>query len=86
MGLDWDGIGSSLARTHRLMIAEETTRGTSLGNLLAKRALELFFDHLDHEIVHVSGSHSSPVVSKVLERAALARRDEFAAGLRAVTR
>lgn len=85
MGLDWGAVGASLAKTHRLLIAEETTRGTALGQHLAKRAQELFFDELDHEIVHTSGSWSSPVVSKVLERAALARREEFAAGLRAVT-
>lgn len=84
LGLDWDTVGRSLARTHRLLIAEETARGTSLGAHLVRRAQELFFDELDHEIVHTSGTHSSPVVSKVLERAALARREEFAAGLRAV--
>jgi len=83
-GLDWDCVGRSLARTHRLLIAEKTTRGTALGAHLIRRAQELFFDELDHEIVHTSGTHSSPVVSKVLERAALARREEFAAGLRAV--
>lgn len=85
MGLDWDTVGRSLAKTHRLLIVEETTRGTALGAHLVKRVQELFFDELDHEVVHVSGSHASPVVSKVLERAALARREEFAAGLRAVT-
>lgn len=84
MGLDWDAIGRSLAKTNRLLIAEETTRGTSIGAHVAKRVQELFFDQLDHEIVHVSGTHSSPVVSKVLERAALAKREEIAAGLREV--
>jgi 2-oxoisovalerate dehydrogenase E1 component len=84
MGLDWDAIGRSLAKTNRLLVAEETTRGTSIGAQIVKRVQELFFDQLDHEIVHVSGTHSSPVVSKVLERAALAKREEIAAGLRAV--
>ena len=84
MGLDWAAIGDSLARTNRLLVAEETTRGTSIGAHIVKQVQERFFDHLDHEIVHVSGSQSSPVVSKVLERAALARREEIAEGLRAV--
>ena len=84
MGLDWAAIGDSLARTNRLLVAEETTRGTSIGAHIVKQVQERFFDHLDHEIVHVSGTHSSPVVSKVLERAALARREEIAQGLRAV--
>ncbi len=84
MGLDWAAIGDSLARTNRLLVAEETTRGTSIGAHIVKQVQERFFDQLDHEIVHVSGTHSSPVVSKVLERAALARREEIAQGLRAV--
>ena len=86
MGMDWDMIGQSLARTNRIMIAEETTRGTSIGAHLVKQIQERFFDDLDHEIVHISGTHSSPVVSKVLERAALAKREEIAAGLQQLVR
>ena len=86
MGVDWDMIGESLSRTNRIMIAEETTRGTSIGAHLVKQIQERFFDDLDHEIVHVSGTHSSPVVSKVLERAALAKREEIAAGLKLLVR
>ena len=82
MGVDWHAIGDSLSRTHRIMIAEETTRGTSIGAHIAKQIQERFLNELDAEILHVSGTHSSPVVSKVLERAALARREEIAAGLR----
>jgi 2-oxoisovalerate dehydrogenase E1 component len=84
LGIDWDTIGQSLAKTNRLMVAEQTTRGTSIGAHIVKRVQELFFDQLDHEIVHVCGTHSSPVVSKVLEHAALAHREEIAAGLRAL--
>ena len=86
MGVDWEMIGESLSRTNRIMIAEETTRGTSIGAHLVKQIQERFFDDLDHEIVHVSGTHSSPVVSKVLERAALAKREEIAAGLELLVR
>jgi len=64
--------------------AFDTTRGTSIGAHVLKQVQERFFDLLDHEIVHVSGTHSSPVVSKVLERAALAKREEIARGLLAV--
>ena len=81
MGMDWQAIGQSLARTNRLIIAEETTRGTSIGTHIVKVVQERFFDDLDHEIVHVSGSNSSPVVSKVLELAALAGTAEFMNGL-----
>jgi 2-oxoisovalerate dehydrogenase E1 component len=84
LGIDWDMIGQSLAKTNRLMVAEQTTRGTSIGAHIVSRVQELFFDHLDHEIVHVAGAHSSPVVSKVLEHAALAHREEIATALRAL--
>jgi 2-oxoisovalerate dehydrogenase E1 component len=84
MGIDWAAIGASLARTNRLLVAEETTRGTSIGAHVVKQVQERFFDLLDHEVLHVSGSQSSPVVSKVLERAALARREEIARGLQAL--
>ena len=52
------------------MVVEQTTRGTSIGARVASEAQARLLDWLDHEIVHVSGSHASPVVSKVLERAA----------------
>lgn len=84
MGIDWETIGRSLAKTYRLLIAEETTRGTSIGAHVVKGVQERFFNHLDNEILHVSGTHSSPVVSRVLERAALARREEIADGLQKV--
>lgn len=81
MGMDWQALGRSLARTNRLIIAEETTRGTSIGTHIVKGVQERFFDDLDHEIVHVSGTKSSPVVSKVLEQAALAGKAEIINGL-----
>jgi 2-oxoisovalerate dehydrogenase E1 component len=83
-GLDWDTIGDSIERTGRALIAEQTTRGTSMGAHYAKGIQERFLDWLDHEIVHVSGTNSSPVVSKVLEQAALAGQAEIAAGLKTV--
>lgn len=82
LGLDWDTIGASVARTHALVVAEQTTRGTSIGSRIVSDAQARLLDALDHEIVHVSGSESSPVVSKVLEQAALAGVDEVEAALR----
>ena len=83
-GLDWDTIGESVERTGRVVIAEQTTRGTSMGAHYIKGIQERFIDWLDHEIVHVSGTHSSPVVSKGLEQAALAGQAEIALGLEKV--
>ena len=82
IGLDWAAIGDSLSRTNRLLIAEQTSRGTSIGAHIVKGVQERFFDHLDAEIVHVSGSLSAPVVSKSLEAAALADSADIARGLK----
>lgn len=82
MGMDWDTISESVKRTNALMIVEQTTRGTSIGSRVASDAQTKLFNWLDHEIVHVTGSESSPVVSKVLERAALAGAEEVEVALR----
>ncbi|MBH61342.1 MAG: MFS transporter [Alphaproteobacteria bacterium] len=84
LGLDWDAVEASVRKTNRLMIAEETTRGTSVGARIVEMAQERLFDWLDHEIVHVTGTDSSPVVSKVLEEAALAGQAEVETGLQAL--
>jgi 2-oxoisovalerate dehydrogenase E1 component len=43
-----------------------------------------FFDHLDQPVERVTGSEASPSISKVLERAAIARTEEVSAGIRRV--
>lgn len=85
LGLDWETIGASVRRTNRLLIAEQTARGTGHGARIAQEAQERLFDWLDHEIVRVSGTDSAPVVSRVLELAALGDRAKIVAGLQAVT-
>lgn len=84
LGLDWETIGDSVRRTNSLMIAEQTARGTSIGSRIVSDAQERLFDWLDHEIVHVTGGHASPVVSKVLEHAALANAGTVETALRAL--
>jgi 2-oxoisovalerate dehydrogenase E1 component len=84
LGIDWETIEAGVRRTQALMIVEQTTRGTSIGSRLASDAQSRLFDWLDHEIVHVTGSNSSPVVSKVLERAALADAQAVETALRSL--
>lgn len=84
LGIDWPTIEASLRRTNRLIIVEENARGLGHGARLADEAQRRCFDWLDHEIVHVSGTESAPVVSRVLEEAALAGRENVIAGLKAV--
>ena len=84
LGLDWEAVEESVKKTNRLLISEETTRGTSVGARIVEMAQTRLFDWLDHEIVHVTGTDSSPVVSKVLEEAALAGPAEVEAGFQMV--
>lgn len=82
LGLDWATIEDSVQRTNRLLIVEQTARGTGHGARIAQEAQERLFDWLDHEILRVSGTESAPVVSFALERAALADLDKVCEGYR----
>ncbi len=84
LSMDWETIGESVQRTNRLIVVEQTARGPSIGARIVQEAQERLFDWLDHEILRVTGSQAAPVVSKVLERAALAQLDDVVAGLYAL--
>jgi 2-oxoisovalerate dehydrogenase E1 component len=71
-GIDWDLIGASIDKTGRVVIAEQTSRGMSMGTAWAAEIQERYFDCLDHEILRVTGGLAAPTVSAVLNRAALA--------------
>jgi len=81
LGLDWETIGASIAKTNRVLIVEQTARGTGHGARIAEEIQERFFDWLDAPVQRVSGLNSAPVVSKTLEAAALAGPAEVRAGL-----
>jgi 2-oxoisovalerate dehydrogenase E1 component len=82
--LDWDTIGASIKKTNAVLIVEQGARGTSYGAWLADELQRRFFDWLDQPIQRVTGGEASPSISKVLERAAIARTEEIVAGLEAV--
>ncbi len=79
--LDWDTIGVSIQKTNRVVIAEQGARGTSYGGWLADEIQRRYFDWLDHPVERVFGGEASPSISKVLERAAIAKTEEVAAKL-----
>jgi len=79
--VDWDTIGASIQKTNRVLIAEQGARGTSYGGWLADEIQRRYFDWLDHPVERVTGGEASPSISKVLERAAIARTEEVAAKL-----
>jgi 2-oxoisovalerate dehydrogenase E1 component len=82
MGLDWPAVEASIRRTNRVLIAEQTARGTSHGARLAQEVQERCFDWLDAEILRVSGSEAAPTVSRPLNMAALGDGAKIAAALR----
>jgi 2-oxoisovalerate dehydrogenase E1 component len=83
--IDWETIGASIRKTNRVLIAEQGPIGTSYGGWLADEIQRRFFDWLDHPVERVTGGEASPSISKVLERAAMARSDEVAAKLLEMT-
>lgn len=80
--LDWDTLGASIRKTNRVLIVEQGAAGTSYGGWLADEIQRRFFDWLDAPIERVTGGEASPSISKVLERAAIARREEISTALR----
>ena len=82
--LDWDTIEASVKKTNRVLIVEQGAVGTSYGGWLADEIQRRLFDWLDAPIERVTGAEASPSISKVLERAAIAKTDEVVAALRAI--
>lgn len=82
--LDWETVGASIRKTNSVLIVEQGAQGTSYGAWLADELQRRFFDWLDQPVQRVTGSEASPSISKVLERAAIARTEEIVAGLERV--
>ena len=82
--LDWDMVGASIRKTNAVLIVEQGAVGTSYGGWLADEIQRRFFDWLDQPVQRVTGGEASPSISRVLERAAIARTSEVAVGLERV--
>jgi 2-oxoisovalerate dehydrogenase E1 component len=79
--LDWTTVGDSIKKTNAVLIVEQGAQGTSYGAWLADEIQRRFFDWLDQPVQRVTGGEASPSISRVLERAAIARTEEVVAGL-----
>lgn len=82
--LDWETVGQSIKKTNAVLIVEQGAKGTSYGGWLADEIQRRFFDYLDQPVERVTGGEAAPSISKVLERAAIARTEEVVAGLKRV--
>ncbi|RFS87390.1 MFS transporter [Actinomadura spongiicola] len=83
--LDWPLIEASVRKTNRVLLVEQGALGTSYGGWLADEIHRRLFDWLDAPVERVTGGEASPNVSKVLERAAIARTEEVVTALRAAS-
>jgi len=81
-GLDWATIEASVKKTHNVIIVEQGALGTSYGGMLADEIQRRLLDWLDQPVMRVHGGEASPSISRVLERAAIARQTEVETGLR----
>jgi len=82
--IDWDTIEASIKKTGAVLIVEQGARGPGYGAWLADEIQRRFFDWLDQPVQRVTGGEASPSISKVLERAAIAKTEEVVAGLETV--
>lgn len=65
--LDWDGIASSVSKTHRVLIAHEAHRRCGVGVDLAAQIQERLFDELDAPIRLCTGEDAPIPFAKDLE-------------------
>ncbi|MCS5735154.1 alpha-ketoacid dehydrogenase subunit alpha/beta [Herbiconiux daphne] len=79
--IDWETIGVSIRKTNAVLIVEQGALGTSYGGWLSDEIQRRFFDYLDQPVQRVTGGEASPSISKVLERAAIAKTEEVVTGL-----
>jgi 2-oxoisovalerate dehydrogenase E1 component len=84
--IDWDTIEASIKKTNNVLIAEQGALGTSYGGWLSDEIQRRFFDWLDQPVRRLTGGEASPSISKVLERAAIARTEEASATLDEMSR
>ncbi|MEX0425993.1 thiamine pyrophosphate-dependent enzyme [Nocardioides sp. DS6] len=78
---DWETVEQSIAKTGRVLIAEQGPVGTSYGGWLGDELHRRFADLLDGPVHRVTAGEASPSISKVLERAAIAGKEEVLAAL-----
>jgi 2-oxoisovalerate dehydrogenase E1 component len=80
--IDWETIGASIEKTNNVLIVEQGALGTSYGGWLSDEIGRRYFDWLDQPVQRVTGGVASPSISKVLERAAIAKAEQVAQALR----
>jgi len=82
--LDVDTIASSVKKTNRLVIAEESHAFASVGAEISHQIMETAFDYLDAPIKRVSTVEAPMPYAKNLEAAALPSVEKIVAAVKEV--
>lgn len=82
--IDIDLLIDSVKKTNRVVIAEEGWKYYGTGQGLAALIYEFAFDYMDAPIQHVTGIDVPMPYSKVLERAALPKKDDVVNAVKAI--
>lgn len=80
--LDWETILESVAKTGRLLIADETFGPYGIGAEIAAQLGQHGFDYLDAPIHRLNGSHSPTPYSPTLERSVVPHVDDIIRAIR----
>ncbi len=82
--IDIDLIVDSVKKTNRVVIAEEGWKYYGTGQGLAALIYEHAFDYMDAPIQHVTGADVPMPYSKVLERAALPKKEDIIEAVKSI--
>src|SRR5439155_17651427 len=80
--LDVETIGQSVAKTGRLLIADEAFAPFGIGAEIAAQIADRFFDELDAPIRRVNGVHTPTPYSPPLEAAVVPTNDDLIRAVR----
>lgn len=80
--LDSEAVLASLAKTHRLVVAEEGWPSCSIGSEIAAICMEQGFDDLDAPVLRITNEDVPMPYAANLERATLVNADKVVAGVR----
>ena len=82
--LDVDTILSSVAKTGRLLIVDETFGPFGVGAEIAARIVDVGFDELDAPIRRLNGAHTPTAYSPALENAVVPQIEDVVAAIKAL--
>jgi pyruvate dehydrogenase E1 component beta subunit len=82
--IDEDAIVTSIKKTHRLVVVQETWRNCSVSSEVAAIAAEKALDYLDEPVLRVTAYHVPTPFSPVLEEYVLPNEEKIIAAVRRV--